>query len=55
MNGTDRLFEAAARLDRAGIVVTRDRAGRGAGLDRRPQGFRYEDEGIVPFVANSPR
>jgi uncharacterized membrane protein YkgB len=54
MNRIDALFELAARFDRAGIVVTR------IGLVvvliwiGSLKAFRYEDEGIVPFVANSP-
>jgi uncharacterized membrane protein YkgB len=54
MNGIDRLFESAARLDRVGISATR------VGLIvvlvwiGSLKTFRYEDEGIVPFVANSP-
>lgn len=48
------VFELAARCHQAGIVVTR------AGLVvvlvwiGSLKAFRYEDEGIVPFVANSP-
>jgi reactive chlorine resistance protein C len=48
------LFESAARLDRVGITVTR------IGLVvvlvwiGSIKLFRYEDEGIVPLVANSP-
>ena len=48
------LFEAAAKLDRAGITLTR------IGLVvvlvwiGSLKVFMYEDEGIVPFVANSP-
>jgi reactive chlorine resistance protein C len=48
------LFELAARLDRVGITLTR------IGLVvvlvwiGSLKAFRYEDEGIVPFVANSP-
>src|SRR6516225_5347225 len=48
------LFEWAARLDRAGVAVTR------VGLIvvlvwiGGLKAFAYEDEGIVPFVANSP-
>jgi reactive chlorine resistance protein C len=48
------LFESAARLDRMGIFVTR------VGLIvvlvwiGSLKVFHYEDEGIVPFVANSP-
>jgi reactive chlorine resistance protein C len=54
MNGINWLFESAARLDRMGIAVTR------VGLVvvliwiGSLKAFRYEDEGIVPFVANSP-
>jgi uncharacterized membrane protein YkgB len=48
------LFEAAARFDRLGIAVTR------VGLIvvllwiGGLKAFRYEADGIVPFVANSP-
>jgi uncharacterized membrane protein YkgB len=54
MDGINRLFESASRLDRMGIAVTR------VGLVvvliwiGSLNVFRYEDEGIVPFVANSP-
>ena len=54
MNVTNWLFASAARLDRAGIVVTR------VGLVvvlvwiGSLKLFHYEDEGIVPFVANNP-
>src|SRR5438270_4344565 len=54
MNGINRLFESAARLDRMGIAVTR------VGLVvvlvwiGSLKVFHYEGEGIVPFVANSP-
>ena len=54
MTGFNRVFELAARLDRAGITVTR------IGLVvvlvwiGGLKVFAYEDEGIVPFVANSP-
>jgi uncharacterized membrane protein YkgB len=50
----NKLFELAARLDRVGIAVTR------IGLVvvlvwiGGLKVFAYEDEGIVPFVANSP-
>jgi reactive chlorine resistance protein C len=50
----DKLFELAGRLDRVGIIVTR------IGLVvvlvwiGGLKVFAYEDEGIVPFVANSP-
>jgi|SRR5579883_417238 len=49
-----KLFEMAARLDKVGITVTR------IGLVvvlvwiGGLKAFKYEDEGIVPFVANSP-
>src|ERR1700682_6376031 len=54
MNTITKLFEMAARADRAGIIVTR------IGLVvvlvwiGGLKIFAYEDEGIVPFVANSP-
>ena len=54
METVTRLFEAAARADRVGITATR------IGLIvvlvwiGSLKIFRYEDEGIVPFVANSP-
>jgi uncharacterized membrane protein YkgB len=54
MDWIDRLFESAARLDRAGIILTR------VGLVvvlvwiGSLKVFRYEDEAIVPMVANSP-
>jgi reactive chlorine resistance protein C len=54
MNAIDKLFELASRADRLGITVTR------IGLVvvlvwiGSLKIFRYEDEGIVPFVANSP-
>jgi uncharacterized membrane protein YkgB len=54
MDRIDTLFESAARLDRAGINLTR------IGLVvvlvwiGSLKVFRYEDEGIVPMVANSP-
>ncbi|WP_254507535.1 DUF417 family protein [Anatilimnocola floriformis] len=49
-----RIFEAAARLDRIGLTVTR------IGLMvvllwiGGLKAFRYEADGIIPFVANSP-
>ncbi len=49
-----KLFDLAARADRAGITLTR------IGLVvvlvwiGGLKAFQYEDEGIVPFVANSP-
>jgi uncharacterized membrane protein YkgB len=54
MNTITKLFEMAARVDRAGIIVTR------IGLVvvlvwiGGLKIFAYEDEGIVPLVANSP-
>ena len=54
MNTVIKLFETAARADRAAIIVAR------IGLVVVPvwigglKAFAYEDEGIVPFVANSP-
>lgn len=54
MNGFHALLESAAKCDRIGIVVAR------FGLIvvliwiGGLKAFRYEDEGIVPFVANSP-
>lgn len=54
MNTIDRVFEAAARFDKVGITITR------VGLVvvlvwiGALKMFKYEDEGIVPFVANSP-
>ena len=54
MNTVIKLFETAARADRTGIIVTR------IGLVvvlvwiGGLKVFAYEDEGIVPFVANSP-
>jgi uncharacterized membrane protein YkgB len=52
--GMARLMELASRMDRAGVAVTR------AGLIvvllwiGGLKAFRYEADGIVPFVANSP-
>ena len=54
MDRVDKVFEAAARLDRVGVALTR------VGLVvvlvwiGGLKAFKYEDEGIVPFVANSP-
>jgi uncharacterized membrane protein YkgB len=54
MNTVIKLFETAARADRAAIIVAR------IGLVvvllwiGGLEAFAYEDEGIVPFVANSP-
>jgi uncharacterized membrane protein YkgB len=52
--GVLKLFELASRMDRVGVAVTR------AGLIvvllwiGGLKAFRYEADGIVPFVANSP-
>src|SRR5262245_2273993 len=54
MDRINHLFELAARLDRLGIILTR------VGLIvvlvwiGGLKVYAYEDEGIVPFVANSP-
>jgi reactive chlorine resistance protein C len=54
MNSIVKLFEVASRADRAAVTVTR------VGLVvvlvwiGGLKAFAYEDEGIVPFVANSP-
>jgi uncharacterized membrane protein YkgB len=54
MNKLNWILESAARLDRLGITLTR------VGLVvvlvwiGSLKMYRYEDEGIVPFVANSP-
>jgi reactive chlorine resistance protein C len=54
MNRLNKLFETAAKLDRVGVTLTR------AGLVvvlvwiGGLKVYKYEAEGIVPFVANSP-
>ena len=54
MDRINKLFELAARLDRVGVAVAR------IGLVvvlvwiGGLKVFAYEDEGIVPFVANNP-
>ena len=54
MSASDRIFESIARLDRVGLTLTR------IGLVvvlvwiGGLKAFRYEADGIVPFVANSP-
>ncbi len=54
MNSFDDLFESAARFDKVGVTVTR------IGLVvvlvwiGGLKMYKYEDDGIVPFVANSP-
>jgi uncharacterized membrane protein YkgB len=54
MNGISWLFESAARLDRVGIAVTRVGLVVVLAWIGSLKVFHYEDEGIVPFVANSP-
>jgi reactive chlorine resistance protein C len=54
MNGLNRLFETAARLDRAGVAATRVGLVVVLAWIGGLKVYRYEDEGIVPFVANSP-
>lgn len=54
MNRIHALFELAARLDRTGIVVARTGLVVVLVWIGSLKAFRYEDEGIVPFVANSP-
>jgi uncharacterized membrane protein YkgB len=54
MHTFDHIFEVAARFDKLGVTITR------IGLVvvlvwiGALKMFKYEDEGIVPFVANSP-
>jgi len=50
----DKLFELAARLDRVGIFITRMGVVVVLVWIGGLKVFAYEDEGIVPFVANSP-
>jgi len=54
MDRTTKLFELAARLDRAGITVARIGLVVVLAWIGGLKAFHYEDEGIVPFVANSP-
>ena len=54
MDGIHGMFESAARLDRVGISVTRIGPVVVLVWIGGLKAFRYEDEGIVPFVANSP-
>jgi uncharacterized membrane protein YkgB len=54
MSTVIKLFEAAARADRAGITVTRIGLVVVLAWIGGLKTFHYEDEGIVPFVANSP-
>ncbi|HJZ54382.1 MAG TPA: DUF417 family protein [Gemmataceae bacterium] len=54
MNRINTLFESAAKLDCAGIALTRFGLVVVLVWIGGLKVFRYEDEGIVPFVANSP-
>src|SRR5215468_979381 len=54
MNIVLKLFEKAARADRAAIVVARIGLVAVLVWIGGLKAFAYEDEGIVPFVANSP-
>jgi reactive chlorine resistance protein C len=54
MNTVIKLFETAARADRVGITVTRIGLVVVLAWIGGLKAFHYEDEGIVPFVANSP-
>lgn len=54
MNRIKTLFHLAARSDRAGIAVSRGGLVVVLVWIGGLKGLRYEDEGIVPFVANSP-
>jgi reactive chlorine resistance protein C len=54
MSTGTKLFETAARADRAGITVTRVGLVVVLAWIGGLKAFHYEDEGIVPFVANSP-
>lgn len=54
MGMVTKMFETAARADRAGIAVTRGGLVAVLVWIGGLKAFRYEDEGIVPMVANSP-
>ena len=54
MNRIDRLFQAASKLDHLGIDLTRFGLVVVLVWIGGLKVFQYEDEGIVPFVANSP-
>jgi reactive chlorine resistance protein C len=54
MGRIDALFETAARLDRAGISMTCIGLIVVLAWIGGLKAYRYEGEGIVPFVANSP-
>ena len=54
MSERDWLLESAAKLDRVGITLTRIGLVLVLVWIGSLKIYRYEDEGIVPFVANSP-
>jgi uncharacterized membrane protein YkgB len=54
MGWVNKLFEAAARADRVGVGVMRVGVVVVLVWIGGLKSYRYEDEGIVPFVANSP-
>lgn len=54
MNRINKAFELASRLDRFGVTLTRIGLVTVLVWIGSLKVFRYEDEGIVPFVANSP-
>ena len=54
MNTVIKLFETAARADRTAIIVARIGLVVVLAWIGGLKAFHYEDEGIVPFVANSP-
>jgi len=54
MSAINTLFELAARMDRVGITVTRICLVVVLVWIGGLKVYHYEDEGIVPFVANSP-
>jgi len=54
MNRFNAFFELAAKCDHAGVVMTRIALVIVLVWIGSLKAFRYEDEGIVPFVANSP-
>ena len=54
MGRIDGLFEVAARLERAGVIMTRVGLVVVLAWIGGLKAYHYEDEGIVPMVANSP-
>jgi uncharacterized membrane protein YkgB len=54
MGMINKLFELAARLDRMGVIVTRFGLVLVLVWIGGLKAFRYEADGIVPFVTNSP-